>query len=287
MPPEQEGSDMSMTRRWIALAVTAGAMLATAAIPAQAASPAARAGYSVTIGARSSTPGYLHGRTYGYALVLYRDRAFSTARIAGTVAGARAGDVVSLLAEPFGRHSYHATGHTVTLGRNGSVRYAFTVQPARATRYEVRVLTRATLDATSPTAAVYVIPGGSGTFPAKKCRRGACTYSYTVTVVLPAPVYRTESAKHEYLYLAQWRAGRHPARWYYQSAASSASKPVRVNGHEYKQKLTWRFSLSRGTQFAIAACSKDTEAKDGIGLPGHHFCGLRRLSIRQATGYLG
>lgn len=269
---------------WIGPVAAAVGVVAASAVPAQAASAP---GYSVTIGAKGSTPGYIHGRTYGYALVLYQQRGYDIGSIKGAVAGARAGDVVSLLAEPFGKHSFTPTGQAATLATSGSGSYGFKVQPALATRYKIQISTDSAVDVTSASATVYVMPGGTGSRTTKVCHRGTCRYFYTVTSVLPASAYRTESAKHLYLYLAQWKSGKHRARWYYRSAASGASKPARVNGHEHRETLTWRFSLSHGTHFAIAACSKDTERKDGIGLPGHHFCGARRLSVRQATGYLG
>jgi len=49
---------------------------------------------------------------------------------------------------------------------------------------------------------------------------------------------------------------------------------------------TWSFRIgNNGYNFLQHICTKDTESKDGIGLPGHHHCGTRSFSTK--TVYLG
>ena len=180
--------------------LTAGLVLATGTVPAQAASTSA---YGVTIAAKGNPPRYVHGRTYGYALIGYH----RAGTIMGTVTGAAAGDVVTLLAEPFGVHSFGPTGKTATLAVSGRNSYSFSVQPSLVTRYEVRVSTKGVADATSKGTTIYVMPSGYGSHGAKVCHQKACTFSYTAYVFLPASAYHTETTKHMYFYLAQWKPG--------------------------------------------------------------------------------
>jgi hypothetical protein len=260
--------------------LTAGLALAAGTVPAQAASTS---GYGVTIAASGNPPSYVRGRTYGYALIGYH----RAGTIKGTVTGATAGDVVTLLAEPFGAHSFGPTGKTTTLAASGSNSYSFSVQPSLVTRYEVRVSTNGVPDATSKSTAIYVMPSGYGSRGAKACHQKTCTFSYTAYVFLPAPAYHTETTKHMYFYLAQWKPGTPAAGRLALVSSGRAGKPRRISAHEYSQRLTWHFNLRRGSRFAISACTKDSLTKDGIGLPSHHHCGSKSLSAWQASGYLG
>jgi hypothetical protein len=60
-----------------------------------------------------------------------------------------------------------------------------------------------------------------------------------------------------------------------------------VNGHEFAVTLTFSFFIgNHGYHFLFTACQRDTEAKDGLNLPGHHGCGTLR-SVSRHRAYLG
>ena len=258
--------------------------MAMAAGTAQAAS---QTGYSVTIGATGTAYNSIHGKIYGYALAAYQAKGHATGTISGTVSGAAAGDAVTLLAKPFKAGSFAATGQSTTLATDGTSAYSFAVTPTLATAYEVRVSTGTTVDATSATATVYVEGGGHGGRLHERCSRTSCTYSYPVYNTFPASAYRTESKKRVYFYLAQWRSSKHPASWFYLARKDKASKPNRIGSGEFEQTLTWYITLSAGRYFIPLACTRDAESTDGLGLPGRHGCGSKRVSIRAGHTYLG
>jgi hypothetical protein len=126
---------MSKIWRWIAPVaaagtVAAGAVLAGTGMPAQAAS---QAGYHVTIGARGTAFGSVKGKVAGRALVAYKAAGHDRGTVSGAVTGNQAGDVVSLVAEPFRATAFKPTGQQVTLTTAGTGSYSFAVQPALAT----------------------------------------------------------------------------------------------------------------------------------------------------------
>jgi hypothetical protein len=59
---------------------------------------------------------------------------------------------------------------------------------------------------------------------------------------------------------------------------AKTSAPRLVSATEYK--LTYSFSFRIGNDgyaWNWSACWKDTYSKDGLGLPGHHGCGNKRV----------
>jgi hypothetical protein len=56
------------------------------------------------------------------------------------------------------------------------------------------------------------------------------------------------------------------------------------HGHSYRTGFSVTFS-SR-VYYVWEICTKDTEARDGLGLPGHHHCGDRSVRY-SAQGYIG
>lgn len=283
---------MSKIGRWIAPVAAAGTIVAgpvvvSTAVPAQAAS---QADYHLTIGATGTAFGSVKGKVAGRALVAYKAAGHNRGTIGGTVTGNQAGDVVSLLARPFRATSFTATGQQVTLAVAGSGSYSFSVQPALATSYEVRVATPAatgtTVDVTSGPATVYVEASGHGFKPHQKCTASQCRYWYTASTILPASAYRTESRKHVYMYLARWYMAKHPARWFYLDRTARTSKVKRISSGEFELTYTWYVHLRTGQNYWVPlSCTKDSETRDGLGLPGQHGCGARRVGVK--TTYLG
>jgi hypothetical protein len=272
-----------MSRFWrrIAPVVAAGGLIAgMGAIPAEAASPAA---YSITIAAKVAYPTVTHDD-----LVLYQFRGFDTAVIHGTITGATAGDVATLLAKPFGATHYAATGKPIALSAASSS-YAFTVEPSLATAYRVQVTTGAVVDATSATQTVYVVVvAAQASKITEKCSRTPlhCTESFKIETKVPSRAYADEAGKHVYFYLAIGYP--HPPNTYTLSAKSTASKARRVNAGEFEMTLTFYVPLRNTTgHWLTTFCTKDTESRDGLGLPGHHGCGSKKVGVKAAALYLG
>ena len=275
---------MSRIRRLAAPVAVAAGLIAAGVAPAAQASPAA---YGVTISATSPHyPGASHGKVLGYALVIYKATkgSLNTAVISGNVTGAISGDIATLFAEPFGAKSFTSAGTTVTLNGAPSQAYSFNVKPSLATNYEVKVTTGTTLDATSPVQTVYVSPAGAENHFHEKCSGLNCTFTYRLYVALPRSAYRTEVGKHIYLYQALF-FGRQ-ATTYALAPKATASKARKVNAGEFYSLITFHVKFRNLSQHWLpASCSKDTESRDGLGLPGKHGCGEKRFSAK--TVYLG
>lgn len=267
----------------IAITLTAVGSLPAAAAPAGRAAPAAS---QITIHARSPHyPTARHGLVDGRALVVFRSgtRDQRRATISGTVATSATTDTVTLLARPAGSSSYSATGTPVPLTpTGGSAPYSFSVAPTVATQYEVSV-TGSSSTATSRPVTVYVTLGGRDAAHTS-CGRSSCTYRMHVYTYVPASAYRAESRKHVYLYLAVGYP-RLPKDFTLARAATETA-PRKIGTSEYERTMTWRIRLRNGGgTWRTVGCTKDTETRDGLGLPGHHGCGDSRVSRR--AEYLG
>jgi hypothetical protein len=266
-----------MPRIWrmVAPVAVAGGLLAAGAIPAASASPAA---YTISITAHSSL-----SKVSGHTLVVYRGAGYNTATISGTVDGAVTGDVATLWARPFGASGFTATTDTVALSPDTETptvaSYSFVVGPARASAYEVQVTTGTTVDVTSGTQTVYVTAGGKLTDSHKKCTSSTCTSSFKVWEYVPAAALKTESKKHFYLYLAVG----YPKlpKNFTLSKTATASKVKKINSGEFELLLTFHITLHHGAaSWESTFCTKDTESKDGMGLPGSHGCGDKYVSMK-------
>ena len=135
-------------------------------------------------------------------------------------------------------------------------------------------------------ATIYVEASGHGFKAHQKCTSTTCRYWYTASTVLPPSAYKTESRKHVYMYLAQWYSAKHPAKWFYLSRTATTSKVKRINSGEFELTYTWPVHLRTGQNYWLPlSCTKDSVAKDGLGLPGGHGCGAKRVSAK--VTYLG
>lgn len=282
---------MPKSWRWIAPIAVAGGLIASGAIPAADASPAATT--TVTINATSPNyPGLRardHGKVDGFALVIYKLAPANTAIISGKVTTTATTDTATLMAKPFGTNNYTAVGTPVSLTTLGVNRYSFSVKPTVATKYKVQV--SGTDNGTSSPATVYVSAAAvpSAKSVRIKCTTHRCVETVKVFTKLPAKAFRTESRKHVYMYLAigelRGTTPRLP-KDYTLSTASHASKARRINSGEYVETLTWIVPIRNSrTIWVPNACAKDTERTDGLGLPGHHLCGNRH--IPRSAIYLG
>ena len=95
--------------------------------------------------------------------------------------------------------------------------------------------------------------------------------------------YKTESRKKIYLYLAVGYPNL-PGRWTLDKGAT-ASKVKKINSGEFEVRLSFYIRVHGFTRWLPTSCTKDTESKDGMGLPGHHGCGNKHISIK--TKYIG
>jgi hypothetical protein len=274
---------MSKFWRVIAPVVAAGGLVAAGAMPAASASPTDNPSYSITIASQAKVP-----QIGGHTLVIYKTKGYRTATISGTVFGAVANDVATLWSKPFGAKAFAATTSTVTLTPDNETptqsAYSFSVIPSQATAYEVVVTTGTTVQTTSTALTIYVTEGGAFSHEREKCSRTSCTFGYRVSELMPAAVDKTESSKKFYLYLAVGYP-KLPGRFTLDKSAV-ASKVKKVNSGEFYVTFTWRITLHHGSaRWLTNFCTKDTESKDGMGLPGHHGCGSKHVS-RKAT-YIG
>jgi len=286
---------MSTLGRWPATAATASTIIAVAAV---AAAPAAGATTSTASSSPSAITITMHTsstlpKVTGRTLVAYRGHGGSTAAtVSGTVSGAYRGDKATLLYEKFGARSY-AKGRSVTLGSGSSAPYSFRVRPETATSYKIQVTGSGVGTAPpSPVRTVFVEALGSITGP-RSCSRPArpvCHIRLRLFVNVPVSTYRTEAAKHWYLYaglrLAPHRTPPAP-RTLTLSPTATASRPQRKHLYQFVITLRYRFRIGRhdGFSWRVNFCTRDSEAADGLGLPGHHGCGDKRISAR--TSYLG
>jgi hypothetical protein len=257
-------------RAVVPLALAAGLLA-----PCAASAVASTAADSVSISATDKAGSY-----WGYTLVFSgATQGYETATISGKITGAIPGDVAVLLAMPFGAKSYQPTGMHLTLApqATGDASYSFAVKPPLATRYKVEVLTGTTIDATSSARTVYVATGGFSKPIKVRCSRGHCTMTWKLGTRVPASAYRTEAAKKWFFYFA---LSRHTPTYMYLKKGATVSAPRKINAGTFVQTLTYHFSSrspnpARSIQYE--ACTKDSEAKDGLGLPRHTGCGGRRL----------
>jgi hypothetical protein len=95
--------------------------------------------------------------------------------------------------------------------------------------------------------------------------------------------YRTESVKPWYLCFVLLNPS-HPKlpRYLPRYKNASASKAHKVTALSYRVTFTFHYTthIANPGDYVIAlGCTKDTESKDGLGLPGHHGCGAKRISL--------
>jgi hypothetical protein len=275
---------MSRIWRWITPVAVAGGLVAgVPAVPAATASTVASS--IITINATSPNypglPAKDHGLVDGFPVVIYKVRGANTGVVSGTVTTANTNDTATLLAEPFGATKYSPVASQALTPASGKAPYSFNVTPSLATHYKVSVT--GTDNAVSGVKTVYVTEGGR--IANIKAHRSGSTIkvTYRLYVVMPASALKHEIGKHWYLYLAVGYP-RLPKSAPLDKSAT-VSKPTKVNSGEYYRTFGFSVPLRRNVNPDPIACVKDTESTDGMGLPGHHGCGAKRVSTH--TLYLG
>jgi hypothetical protein len=239
--------------------------------------PAASAATSPVLTISASSP---FMTVSGHTWVYYAPAADDTVHISFTEGNGNPGDTAAVYARPFGASGFTQTGGSVTLpetlGTDGyTAAYTFTVHPHIATQYEVK-MTRFGTAFSSNVQVVYVTDGFKIKDFRQSCSHHKCVESYRRYVQIPHSAYKSEAAKHWYLYFAA--TGTQPA--YLKLAKdASASAAHYVTKTEFYVTVTFRFhSKSPNPPSFTFACMKDSEGKNGIGLPGHHGCGDPKVS---------
>jgi hypothetical protein len=277
---------MRTSRLWRAGLVTAAAVALPASLAATTvvASPAvAAASRAVTVGitTRSAQP-----KVSGHTLVVYRGPSGTrTALVSGTVTGIRHGDKATLWFKSFGGRFTRGASEAPTGGR-----YSFTVRPQTVTSYQVRV-SGPGISGTPASGVRNVYVEGLGNVTGKRsCKRPTCHITLHLYVSIPSSAYRTEAAKHWYLYLglrlSSWRTPPAP-KYLNLDSAATASAPQRKHLWQFEVTLHYKFKIGTkdGYTWRVNFCTRDSVTTDGLGLPGHHGCGDNR--IRATIGYLG
>jgi serine/threonine protein kinase len=247
----------------------------------------ARAAASLQITAKSSFP-----PENGYSYVEYRLGADARAEVQGEIKGATSGEVAQLYAQPFPFKKAPAEIDAVILHPTGkTAKYAFTVTPALATRYKVELFQSSTASnplASSATSTIYVAYGGNVS-NTSACSHPVCHQTVRLRIFVIASALNTEIAKHMYTYfglnLSPTKVPLAP-KYLLLGTGDPHVTTRRVSATEFDLIISFTFRIGNdGSNWNFNSCDKDTEAVDGIGLPGHHGCGEAR--IPDSVIYLG
>lgn len=268
-----------------AIAMTAG-LITVPQLPALAAARTTTISITATSGLKVT----------GDVLVVFKTKAGS-ASISGAVSSTTSGQVLKLFAQQFPFKKAPAPlGSPVTMPTGSATPYSFKVTPTLATHYKVELFQSdgTTLVAGSATTTVFVA-AASRVRGVRTCNRPGnrpvCHQTVRLRTTVPASTLRIEKAKKWYVYfgLSLRRVGIPPAPKFLRLGAGSArvSRARRVSASQYEVTITFTFRVDNDGYFWLFfPCQKDTEAKDGLNLPGHHGCGsLKVISSRRV--YLG
>lgn len=172
---------------------------------------------------------------------------------------------------PF-KGGFHAIAHGKTTGS-----YSFRVKPSHATRYRIHVG-----GTTSPVLTVYVL---------ERPLRQHCnlcsfnnapgTHELKVSAVVQAPPGPLAQHGPVYFYYAQDRSTVSPRTLRLVKKVALHKSGSRLSFH-----VAYKVHFPTGVfRFSQTYCWKDTETRDGVGLPGHHHCGNTKISA--SDSYLG
>jgi serine/threonine protein kinase len=268
------------------VAVVAAVAIAVALIlPGSAARPAA------TIAITSASN--LH-QVSGYTFVVYKSGQDASARIHGQVKGAVSGEVAQLFAQPFPYKAAPAQVGAVILHPAGkTAQYSFQVTPAVATRYRVKLFASSTATspaATSPVSMVYVTYDGTTVSEnSPKTCGPLCHIKIVFTSTVPASTMSTEFSKKLYTYFAvnlQPKKAPPAPQTLFLGSGSPQVTMSRISATEFSTTVIFTYRIGNDySTWNWATCSQDSLAEDGIGIPGHHGCGDKRISA--SAYYLG
>jgi hypothetical protein len=241
---------------------------------------------SVSIAAKTRNP-----IVTGDIWTAYGVPTYDSAVVSGKVSGAPAQADVQLMARVFPYKAAGKVAGSAVLG--SSARYSFTVMPHVATRYWLEVFKPGAHSApVGASKAVVVYATLGATFVpdvAESCSRPVCHEHFEVFVRIPESVAKYEAVKPWYAYFAVALAPVTEPKAPKEIDLTKnfkLGKVRKVNDNEYKFSVAFSFRINdEAYNFTWGLCTKDTEAKDGMGLPGSHGCGLKRIPAD--SPYLG
>jgi hypothetical protein len=273
------------TGRRIAAVCLAGGVIAAAVVTTTGATASTTPTISVTVSSKLR-------KVSGHVFVVYKQKGADVATIRVGVTGPGAGEVVRIYAQrfPYTAKPVPVTSHTLSGGTDATLVARDT--PTLATRYTAAVFSdgAATTPLASSAAATVYVAAQARTSRIRKCRRPVCRHRVHIRFLVPASALRAEMAKRQYLYFGISRARRReprPPRWLRLGAGHGrVSRPRRLSADEFEVSVHYRFWIGDEGYFWVwTACAKDSEAADGVNLPGSHGCGQRKIG---STGnYLG
>ncbi|HEX9042703.1 MAG TPA: serine/threonine-protein kinase [Trebonia sp.] len=233
----------------------------------------------------------------GDTVVYYNSGSYAQATISGTIKDATAGQVVRLYARQFPYTGAPVLAGTATLSPSGgAARYSFQVTPTLATRYQAELFSGAAASTPigqSAATTVYVVLGSPYVHVNCQPDLPVCSIQAKETFYAPAALVAKEMAKHWYLYLGvNIQPGPaippNPATIQLGGLGGTVGNPQRTGSDSFTLTITYHYT--RGTEASEAAwwaCAPDTEAQDGLGLPGSHGCGTKTTVTLASTSYLG
>ena len=259
-------------RSGIAVVVLAGGLVAASGPPALA----AHARPTVTITAKS-----LLKPVTGDVFVVFLAGKFANAQIHGKISGAAKGDFARLFAQSFPFNTPAVQVGSKTLGTPSTL-YSFRVTPTLATRYYVELVSGTSGLVTKSLVSTVYVSNQQTVSATQKCPQTHanpfCHQRIRVTEVVPASTLRDEISKHWYFYFAlNLNPNRTPPtpRFARLRTRVTISRPVARGAEQFTRTLSWSFYTGvNAYAFVWETCSKDTESTDGLGLPGHHACGV-------------
>jgi serine/threonine-protein kinase len=229
----------------------------------------------------------------GDVYVVYQGGKDANAQVHGQITGTSSGEVARLYAQefPFSRAPVPVSS-VILEPAGGTASYAFTVTPTLATRYQVKLFRSSTAQTPlglSAASTIYVTVTGVSD-EAKTCQRPVCHEALHLRVKVPSSAMSTELAKRWYPYfairLAPEKSPAPPKVLRLDAASPQVTPSRRISASEFT--LTYSFSFRVGNHaysWNQALCARDTEASDGIGLPGTHTCGDEH--VLASAPYLG
>ena len=222
--------------------------------------------------------------------------------ISGEIPDATAGEVARLYAQQFPFTSAPVPVGNLPLdtsGSPGTAKYSFSVTPALATHYQIKVfrsIAATTPLATSASETVYVTSSHQTPHPLFHdglCFiRPTCSVALDMDIYLPPSALQTEMSKRKYLYLAfkLGPPGAIPAPLTTLSLVTNGTitKLQRIADNEYEIAMSITYNVGNvplgSSSVTFGFCTRQTEAQDGIGLPGLAACGAS--SVPASAYYL-
>jgi hypothetical protein len=276
-------------RRIVVTAVIAVIVIAAGLIAGlEAGGTAGHTSVAVPISVKSALPALS-----GDVLVVYRGGKQANAEVYGVIKKAASGEVAQLYAQPFPySHAPAQVGSVILHPAGTTASYEFQVTPTLATRYRVELFASSTASTplgTSALATIYVTTGGT-TGSVQTCSRPVCRESIqTINYVAPSAL-QAEMSKPWYPYFGINLAPSKeppPPQWLTLAAGSGhVTASHRISADEFSETVTFSFRIGNDAYYwDWTTCTQDTEAQDGIGLPGHHGCGDQR--VLDTAPYLG